>query len=266
MAAKPQSPAAAPSKPAARAAPSRLPPAEVMAALEKSGTEQNRKTWARHGVTGPMFGVSFAFLKTLMKRIKVDHELALSLWDTGNFDARNLAVKIADPRLMSTKDLDRWAMDHTARGCDAYVAHLAAEGPHGRSRADLWLESKSEAQRRCGWMLAGALAKLDPAIPAAWFSSRIAAIEKAIHRSPNHEREAMNGALISIGCRDAAARKAALAAAKRIGPVSVDHGDTACKTPDAAAYIEKAWAHAKARGFESPAAQERKRESMRTRC
>ena len=94
MAAKPKSSAGATSKPAAKAAPSRLPLAEVMAALEKAGTEQNRKTWARHGVTGPMFGVSFAYLKTLMKRIKVDHELALSLWDTGNFDARNLAVKI----------------------------------------------------------------------------------------------------------------------------------------------------------------------------
>lgn len=266
MAAKAKTSAASGSKLAAKAPPSRMSLAEVMSALEKSGTEQNRKTWARHGVTGPMFGVSFAYLKTLMKRIKVDQELALSLWDTGNFDARNLAAKIADPRLMSTKDLDRWAMDHTARGCDAYVAHLAAEGPHGRSRADLWLESKSEAQRRCGWLLAGALAKLDPAMPAAWFASRIATIEKTIHRSPNHEREAMNGALISIGCRDAATRKAALAAAKRIGAVSVDHGDTACKTPDAADYIEKGWAHAKAKGFASPAAQERDRESMRTRC
>ena len=76
----------------------------------------------------------------------------------------------------------------------------------------------------------------------------------------------MNGALISIGCRDAATRKVALIAAKRIGPVSVDHGDTACETPDAGAYIEKAWANAIARGFDSPAAQERNRESMRTRC
>jgi hypothetical protein len=48
--------------------------------------------------------------------------------------------------------------------------------------------------------------------------------------------------------------------------VTVDHGDTACKTPDAAEYIEKTWAHATAKGFESPAAQERSRESMRTRC
>ena len=243
----------------------RLSLAEVMSALEKAGTAQTRKTYARHGAIGPMFGVSFADLKALVKRIKVDQELAHALWSTGNVDARNLAVKIADPRLMSPKDLDRWALE-MGRGCHAYVAHLAAEGPHGVSRADAWLKSTSEAQRRCGWMLAGALAKLDLTVPADWFASRIAAIQNTIDQAPNHEREAMNGALISIGCRDGVTRRAALLAAKRIGPVSVDHGDTACETPDAAAYIEKAWAFAAAKGFESPAAQERSRESMRTRC
>ena len=35
-------------------------------------------------------------------------------------------------------------------------------------------------------------------------------------------------------------QKLALAAAKKIGKVEVDHGDTNCKTPDAVLYIEKA--------------------------
>jgi hypothetical protein len=76
----------------------------------------------------------------------------------------------------------------------------------------------------------------------------------------------MNSALIQIGCRSVALRKAALAAAKRIGKVEVDYGDTACETPDAAEKIEKAWAHSTSKGFTSPAEHERSRESMRTRC
>jgi hypothetical protein len=98
------------------------------------------------------------------------------------------------------------------------------------------------------------------------FLDRLAYVEKKIHSATNAEREAMNMALIQIGCRNAALRKAALAAAKRIGKVEVDHGDTACKTPDAAAYIEKTWAHSTSKGFESPAAHERSREPMRIRC
>jgi len=264
MAPKPAT--AAPSKSKSGSRDARLSLKDVMSALEKAGTEQARKTYARHGASGPMLGVSFADLKTLMKRIDVDHELALGLWDTGNYDARNLAVKIADPLLMSPKDLDRWAAEDTARACHGYVSQLAAEGPHGRSRAEAWLASSSETKRRFGWLLAGVLAKSDPDIPWDWFASRLAAIEKNIHKAPNPEREAMNQAVISIGGRDEAARKAALASAKRIGKVTVDHGDTDCKTPDATQYIEKAWAHAKAKGFASPAAQERSRESMRTRC
>ncbi len=266
MAPKTRTPVPPRSKPLGKPAASRLSRDEVMSALEKAGSAQRRKTYARHGAREPMFGVSFADLKALMKRIKVDQELALGLWSTGNFDARNLAVKIADPLLMSPADLDRWANEHTARGCQAYVAHLAAEGRHGQSRVEAWLKSTSEEQRCCGWMLTGALAMRNEDLEAAWFGARIAAIGKTIHGAPNREREAMNGALIAIGGRDAASRKAALAAAKRIGPLSVDHGDTACKTPDAASYIEKTWAHATAKNFSSPAAQERSRESMRTRC
>lgn len=76
----------------------------------------------------------------------------------------------------------------------------------------------------------------------------------------------MNGALIAIGCRNEVIRAAALAAAERIGPVDVDHGDTACDTPDARASIEKAWASAAAKGAVSPAAQEQKRDLPRRRC
>ncbi len=244
----------------------RMSLAEAMSTLEKAGAAQTRKTYARHGVETPMFGVSFAFLKTLMKRIRVDHDLALALWDTGNFDARNLAVKIVDPARMSTADLDRWAGAPYARMCGGYVAHIAAEGGHGRSRADAWIAARDERLRNAGWTLVGALAMVDETIPDDWFAARLADIEKTIHTAPNTQRYLMNSALISIGCRNPALRKSATAAAKRIGTVEVDHGPTECKTPDAKASLDKAWAHSTSKGFASPAAHERSRESMRTRC
>ena len=255
-------PAAKPMKASA----SRMSLAEAMSALQKAGSAQTKKTYARHGAEEPMFGVSFATLKTLYKRIGVDHDLAMALWDTGNFDARNLAVKVVDPAKMSSADLDRWAKTRMARMCHGYVAHIAAEGPHARAKADSWLASPDETIRCSGWLLVAAMAMKDVATPASWFSARLAEIEKTIHTGPSMEREPMNYAVIAIGCRDASLRKAAMVAAKRIGKVEVDHGDTACKTPDAAQYIDKTWAHSLSKKFESPAAHERSRESMRTRC
>jgi 3-methyladenine DNA glycosylase AlkD len=237
-----------------------------MSALEKAGSAQTRKTYLRHGAQEPLFGVKFATLKDLLKRIGVDHDLACALWETGNFDARNLAMKIADPARMSESDLDQWARGYSARMCGGYVAALACEGPHGLSRARAWLASADDEQRAVGWSLVGALAMRDEATPDAWFLARVAEIGKGIGTAVNAERYTMNQALIAIGCRNPALRKAALAAAKRIGTVEVDHGDTACKTPDARAYVEKAWTHATSKGFESPAAQERGRKSMRLRC
>lgn len=254
------------SKRAAKPAPARKGLDEVMRALEKAGTAQTRKTYARHGAQAPMFGVSFAVMKTLVKRIGVDHELALELWNTGNHDARVLAMKIADPARMQSAELDRWGKANPERMWGGYVAMLAAEGPHGRTKAREWLASSHTGLRAGAWTLIGCLANLDETTPDDWFAKHVEQIEKTIHSASNSEREAMNRALITIGGRSAALRKAATAAAKRIGRVEVDHGDTACTTPEAVPYIERMWAHSSAKGFDSPAAQERSRESMRTRC
>jgi hypothetical protein len=256
----------APAPKAVKAAAKRMTLAEVMAELKKSGSEQTRKTYRRHGAEEPMFGVSFATLKMLYKRIKVDHDLAMALWDTGNFDARNLAVKIVDPAKMTVSDLDGWGKSKTAAMCHSYVAHVTVEGPHARSRADAWLTASDEWLRCTGWLLVGAMAQKDEATPDTWFLARLAEIERTIKAAPNAQRSAMNQAVIAIGCRNAVLRKAATAALKRIGPVEIDHGDTACKTPDPQEHIDKAWAHSLAKKFESPAAHERTRESMRTRC
>ena len=251
----------------AKPAQARMTLAETMRALEKAGSAQTRKTYARHGATGPMFGVSFATLKTLMKRIGVDHDLALALWKTGNLDARNLAVKIVDPARLSSADLDQWAREAClTRTCGSYVGMVAAEGPLGARKAQQWLSSKDAGERNAAWSMVGQLAQRDEITPDSYFEKRLAEIERSIHTAPNEERGAMNLAVIAIGGRNRALRKAALVSAKRIGKVEIDHGDTSCKTPDAAAYIEKTWAYAKSKGFESPAAQESAREFPRLRC
>ena len=41
---------------------------DVMAALKTKGSEQTRKTYARHGVDMPMFGVKIADLKKVLPK------------------------------------------------------------------------------------------------------------------------------------------------------------------------------------------------------
>lgn len=239
--------------------------ADVMRELEAAGSEKTRKTYTRHGATGPMFGVSFGTLGALQKRIGVDHDLALKLWDTGNVDARNLAMKIADPTVIKSSDLDRWASENMMRMCNLYIGSLVSESSHGPAKAHEWLSSPDVKMRAAGWTLVGILANRDEAAADEVFARHLVRIEKSIHAAPDEEKSAMNGALIAIGGRSSSLRNAACAAAKRIGKVEVDHGDTSCETPDAINYIQKMWDRSQGK-FPSPAAAERSRESMRTRC
>jgi 3-methyladenine DNA glycosylase AlkD len=212
---------------------------QVLDELKALGTEQNRKIYNRHGVGENMFGVSFANLGRMQKKVKVNHELAEQLWTTGNHDARLLATMIADPTRASDKLLEAWAKD-----LDNYVitdafSKFAGETTLARKKMEKWTKSKKEWIGAAGWNLAGMLAMRDSKLPDDYFESYLSAIEKEIHKSKNRVRYSMNNALIAISMRNLGMRRRALAAAKRIGPVEVDHGETGCKTPDAAEYIER---------------------------
>lgn len=212
---------------------------EAMERLKSLGTEQNRKVYARHGVGPNQFGVSFKHLGGLQKEIGIDHELASELWNSGNHDARILATKIADPARTDASLIDRWR-----RPLDNYVvvdllSHLAAQADLPLSLIDEWCESDNEWTGQLGWNLVAHRAMGTRPLPDAYFAQRLARIEREIHTRKNYTRHAMNGALMAIGLYASGMREAAVAAAKRIGKVEVDHGETSCVTPDAVAYIAR---------------------------
>jgi 3-methyladenine DNA glycosylase AlkD len=217
----------------------------VLAKLKAAGTAQNRKIYARHGARGEMFGVSYANLNRLVKEIKTDHALARQLWATGNHDARVLAAMIADPARFDSALADAWVKD-----LNSVMIADAFNGPMRKSKlaqrkAAKWTRSNKEWIGRAGWNIVAGLALYEPELPDEAFADYLSEIEASIHQRPNYTRDAMNNALIAIGVRSPALKKLALAAAKKIGEVEVDHGETSCKTPDAASYIAKTLAHRK---------------------
>ncbi len=233
---------------------------EVLAELEALGTAQNRKIYARHGVPPEnLFGVSYANLEKLRKRIKADQPLAEALWVSGNHDARILACKIADPEALSAKTLDGWSRDLRSRVAAGELAVLVSATPHAETRRAKWLASRKEFLRVAGWHLVS-LAAINPgnALPDAVFEDYLATITSAIHQEKNWVRHDMNAALIGIGLRNPALQKKAVAVARKIGKVEVDHGETGCKTPDAEPYIKQALATRTAMAAKRKAAAEAK--------
>jgi 3-methyladenine DNA glycosylase AlkD len=220
---------------------------EAMEQLESLGTEQNRKVYAKHGVKGDQFGISYADLGKLKKKIGMDHELAEELWATGNHDARVLAAMIADPGRLTGHTLDAWVEDLDNYIVTEAFSKLASGSPDARQQMEKWVRAKGEWVGTAGWNVLTHLSMRPGGLPDDFLDTMIKQIETEIHGSKNRVKYAMNNALIAIGVSSSRLQKKAIEAAKRIGRVDVDHGETDCQTPDAAVYIQKTMERKKGR-------------------
>jgi 3-methyladenine DNA glycosylase AlkD len=220
---------------------------EVLRELERLGSAQTAKIYRRHGAAGQVFGVSYADLGKLKKRLKTNHALARDLWASGNHDARVLATMVADPAQATAAELDGWLRELDSHFLTGAIAGVAAQHPDAVALAERWMADPGEWVACTGWQVVAHLALYRPDLPDASFEPLLEQIEREIHTERNRVRDGMNDALIAIGVHSEALRERATAAARRIGTVHVDHGDTGCKTPDAAPYIAKAWARRAAR-------------------
>src|SRR5215475_11689613 len=125
---------------------------DIVAELKKLANAQTKKTWMNHGAQEPCLGVKVGDMKKIQKRIKMDYQLALDLYDTGISDAMYLAGLIADDAKMTRKDLQRWvAAAHWAMISEFTVPWVAAGSEHGRALGLKWIESKKENIAAAGW-------------------------------------------------------------------------------------------------------------------
>ncbi|QDU54963.1 DNA alkylation repair protein [Aeoliella mucimassa] len=215
---------------------------EVMSALQAAGAEQTRRTYARHGCNIDCFGVQIGQLKKIAKQIKGNHSLAIELYETGNSDAMYLAGMVVEPPQMTKKQLDSWVKAAGWGMIGEYaVAPVAAESPHGRSLALKWMKSKQPLIAATGWTTyALLLATLpDDQLDLSEVTERVDTVVEQIDTAPNGVRYAMNNFVICVGCYVKPLLKSAKAAAKRLGKVEVDMGDTSCKVPLATEAIAK---------------------------
>ena len=213
-----------------------------MKELEKKGSESIRKIFKNHGNNGPMYGVKVGDLKVIQKKVKKDHELAMGLFATGNYDAMYLAGLIADESKMSKKDIQQWAERSTNKGISEYtVAWVAAESEYGWELGRKWIDSPKENIASAGWnTLSGVIAmKPDNELDIALIKRLLQRIVKEIHSAPNRVRYTMNGFVIGVGGYIKELTKDAIDIAKKVGDVYVDMEGTACKVPSAADYIKK---------------------------
>ena len=214
----------------------------ILKQLRPLGKESYKKVILKHGAREPLFGVSIEELKKIQQKVKKDYQLALDLFDTGNYDAMYLAGLVADDLKMTRRDLQQWVTKANCYGISEYtVPWVAAESLHGREMALEWIASKKESVASSGWAtLSGLVAIKDDAdLDLAELKRLLQRVQKTIHQQPNRVRAVMNSFVIAVGSYVKPLSAFASEVGGKIGPVMIDVGDTACKVPFSPDYIQK---------------------------
>jgi hypothetical protein len=120
---------------------------DVIKELQRIANPKSKRDYCNHGSNDDIYGVSVADLRQLAAKIGQDHELAIQLYDSGNFDAMHLCAMIADPGKLSEDNLN----DMVSRAychvlSDYTVASLAAgqELPLAVKLAGMWIKSENK--------------------------------------------------------------------------------------------------------------------------
>jgi 3-methyladenine DNA glycosylase AlkD len=214
----------------------------ILRQLKSLGADSYKKVLFNHGVKEPVYGVRIEELKKIQKRVKKDYQLALDLFETGVYDAQYLAGLIADEVRMTKKDFKNWiANSNCSTVCGTTVAAVAAESKHGWDLALEWIDSTKEHVASAGWNTFSHIVgiKDDADLDLPRLKKLLKQVEEQIHAAPNHVRYSMNGFVIALGAYVEPLTDLAKKTAEKIGKVTVDMGNTACKVPFAPDYIKK---------------------------
>lgn len=186
--------------------------------LERRGTRANREGMARYGIVAKkVFGVSMATMQSLAKEIGRDHAVSDALWKTGWHDARMLASLVGDPAKVTPAQMERWAkqFDNWAV-CDTATFCLWDRTPHAWPKVREWSSRKEEFVKRAAFAMLASLTVHDKAAPDEHYLEGLALIEREATDERNFVKKAVNWALRSIGKRNRALNRKAVAVAKRL--------------------------------------------------
>ncbi len=214
----------------------------VMQELEALGKERTKKMYLSNGAHEPLFGVATGAMKPIFKKIKHNQTLAEQLYATGNYDAMYFAGVIADPKVMTEADFERWIDGaYFYMLSDYVVAVTLAETDIAQEVSDKWIASGLELRVSAGWSCYCWLLgnRPDREFSEEKIAGMLELVKGTIHEAPERAKYAMNNFIYTVAVSYLPLHDQAVAAAKEVGPVEVGHAAKS-KFLDASVNIQKA--------------------------
>jgi 3-methyladenine DNA glycosylase AlkD len=227
----------------AKAAPTRAKSAtvtleETLRQLKSLGNAAVRAQNAKRGAGDNQFGVKLGDLRILANKIKTNHELALSLWKTGNIDAQFLATLLINVNLLSADELERMVKSVTfAWVADWLHSYVVKEHADKETLRKKWMMSDDRWAARAGWQLtAGRVAKSPEGLDLDALLDRIV---KEMGAAAPEVQWTMNSCLAAIGIHFPKLRKRAIAVGEKLGIYRDYPVSRGCTSPFAPIWINE---------------------------
>ena len=175
-------------------------------------------------------------LRTIAKAIKKDHHLAMELWSTDLFFARQLAILIIDKQLLSEEVIDNLVADINQHNenerlplIDWLFANQLTKDKKTIALIESWEDSRSSLKRRIYWYYQARLRWTGQPQPDS--EKLLSRIEKKIEKEQPEVQWAMNFTTGWIGVYDKMYRERCIALGKKIGLYKGQMVSKGC-TPD----------------------------------
>ena len=190
----------------------------ALALLHSNARPEALESLERFGIVGNgRLGLSVPAMRGMARMLGRDHALAQELWDTGIPDARIVASMVAEPALLTSRQMDAWVKGFAAWDvCDQTCLNAFVKSPLAWGKVEAWATRKEEFVRRASFALLATLAVHDKKASDASFITALALVEAAAMDDRNFVKKAVNWALRGIGKRNTNLREQATAAALRI--------------------------------------------------
>lgn len=210
---------------------------DILAQLKSKGDEKVRTLNIRNGAGDKQFGVKLGDIRTVAKKIKPNHALALALWDTDNLEAQLVATLLIKAKDLSAAEMERMVKSVTVVQLSEWLhSYVTKEHPDKESLRQKWMTTKHPMAARAGWRLtASRVAKSPEGLD---LDALLKRIEAEMAKADPLVQWTMNSCLAEIGIHFKEHRKRAIAIGEKLGIYRDYPCSPGCTSPFAPVWID----------------------------
>lgn len=191
---------------------------EVLKKLEAKAKPEQLDGIARYAMSvEKRLGVAVPDMRKIAKEIGKDHQLALTLWQTGIPEARMVASMVDVPDQVTEAQMEDWVKDFDSWDvCDQVCMNLFEKTPLACRKIRDWSQREEEYVKRAAFALIACLAWHDKSAADEAFVELIPVIKEGASDERNFVKKAVSWSLRNIGKRNPNLNALALQAAREM--------------------------------------------------